>query len=733
MKFLIFFPFLVLLSFLAQAQGQENTQKRYNKFPGELSYQALTNDRYLNADYFFNYWVSSGRHQQKSETEQANIQIFERWLNLDFEQHYPMASLTYLEIPSNRSFDPDEMKQMIGIGFDVQEWRTFADQKAGVYIWQGHWQVASRIVRFAVAPSQNDNEMTRIVFSLYRVGYREPLALESFLMEAVLLDYQKRLSQLSASSSKQLMQLLWEFIIPTAHANDFLGLGQFTNVMSELAGAISGTRDDVADLRSDVRGATDQVTQESEAWRGSADRGLDESQSWRGTAGRGLDESELWRESLESALERGDQHIDSAMGQMAQANRNWARSNAEMARAIDVAERLSDPAHMFLLAGASAAGATLGAAVGGVATQGLTEGIDWLIEKITGRQAALSRWQDFREARAMWEETLGHALKLERAIDEFLLFHEVINTLRDNLPEEERANLSTEGILRFFRIEKRMRQQDIARLERLLEDTENRQCQREIVEEIVSIQDIIEEMDVVIAELTGVQSEISLFDDRYFCSQVEEMLRHLLDAESSLQRLRLDLINGQAEWRDSIAGELRDMHGISSRLAGDDPLRRDLRAARQVYEANKDPLIERFRRQCRREVRNDPNIGGLIIAPHVTRCATRHAEALPEYQTIRQQYDRALERAHQSAERRLERPIDPNISIAYQRLESYDSWFEMLEDQQFCSNNPTDERCQQIAQIGFNGAFQVKDRAFERLEEFCPNPNPLLIRSYQQR
>ena len=84
------FCVLLIYSSLAAAYAESEVDK-YNQMPLELDYLPLQNKDFHS---FFDYWFSTGRHKQESSDEVAQIQVFERWLNLEtLNKSFPLQVL----------------------------------------------------------------------------------------------------------------------------------------------------------------------------------------------------------------------------------------------------------------------------------------------------------------------------------------------------------------------------------------------------------------------------------------------------------------------------------------------------------------------------------------------------------------------------------------------------------------------------------------------------------------
>ncbi len=742
-----------------------------------FSSQVLANDLVYKPENksFLKNWIISAPKIQGQNGEKASVQVFERKLTLA-NHSISMGSLTAMTLPNRMKIDKNEMTESLKTGFDIPVWKMTTRSK--ITVWEADWEKANRRVRVAM---KEENDVVKIITSLYRLGYQEPMAVESYLIENALLRNPTR------TVFTPLPLNLNEFFMATANAqsspNVFSGLGGILDSISpqDLLGTSGGTGSlptgdilgstnnltGIPDLSSgsifpssiDIKGDVDVRTQigfddrtsgQIDASRIQIDRALDQTKATSDMVDRNWSQSNTevaqtrdmvdrnWGETnaeIKATREMVDQKWGETNAEIKagreMVDRNWAETNRQAARANSVAEKLSDPKHMFLLSGATAAGAVVGGFAANMAIQGLITGVDWMIEQMTGKKAAAERWKQFQDARRNWETTQEHALKLERSIDQFLLFQETLATIKSKLPESQRQKISIEDIIRFFNVEILMKQREKRQLESLFNQTADHRCSLDLAERIASMNDLIGNMSQVVNVLDNHKAnnaDINIFDERYFCNQMDYMMRNLLDAESALQRYRLHLINGQAEWRKDLSENVGSLQGVSDKLqtGGDGILDRDLKTARDLYTTNYDALRDRLKRECRQ---NGMLFTGGCVSEKLEGPAAREAK------NIETQRNQAMEGARVAAERRLNRPVTVNTDIEYDRLRSYQDWFEELEDQQFCNQQPDDEKCRQLAQFRHNGVFYVKNRAMTKLDDVCQDQRSTLsaIEKAQER
>jgi hypothetical protein len=667
---------------------------------------------------FLQHWERSSVHEQQQDGEVAQFQTMVRHSTQAHHQ-YVIGTLSSMQIPKSLKFDQQEMLNSLKIGYEIEHWNY--SKKGRLHLYEAQWLKGNRIVRLAIY--EGDHHIKAIT-TLYRIGYRDVVAVEAYLIENALLRENQKTSwnPLPFEIPNIFAAKAWA---QSSRPQGFSGLESILNSISPsdlgsqaplIPGSISSTGTPLSIPSLSQMGLESHVDIDADV-DVSAQLGLDNRAA--GQVDRGQDQVDQALTQAQETTAMIDNQLTRTNDEIAEANimidRNWSESNRQAARANQTAERLTDPKHMFLLSGATAAGAVVGGFVANMAIEGLITGVDWMIEQMTGNRATELRWRQFQEARRQWESTLEQALTLEQSIDQFLLFHETLQTIRDRLPESERENLTIEGIIRHFNIEILMNQREKRAIEDMFQRETNAQCSLELAHQITELNDLTDNMSHVVSILGDHRRDnpdLNIFDDRYFCNQMDHMMRNLLDAESALQRYRLHMINGQAEWRRDLTENVEQLQDVSGRLqnSGDDILDRTIRSTQDLYSTNYDALRDRLKRECRAQ-------GQLFTGGCVNeRLQGPHAQEVRQLEAAR---DQAIEEARTSAERRLQRPVTVNTNIEYDRLRSYQDWFEELEDQQFCNQNPQDPRCLELAQFRHNGVFYVKNRSFDKMEDLC--------------
>lgn len=678
---------------------------------------------------------------KKVEGTNASMQILERFM-LVGPKSYGIGTLTLtkaLRDPENFTTIINDIKNESGFTFK----RTFTYE--GITFAEFKWEKGNRLIRYGLSDA---GDYRLISISSYRPGYASISGPESASLQVKWHKHEER-------GGRSTSMILFNTIFPEAHAQGIPGfdMSPILNSIGSTSGSsittpnlTGGVTTFDQNLNVNVTGAVDvggdvniNGLNEPVAELGNiADRSIssvdsmatdrlnqvDQIATDRLNQADGMindalgDADRIASENMDRVEQLADDGLAQADRTTKMVDKNWSETNKQFAEANKIAAKMSDPKHAFLLAGATAAGAVIGSTVASLAVQGVVKGLDWLIEQITDAKGKEERWRLFREAREKWEETMGNARDLEASIDQFLLFNDVLKTIKGRLPASEQKNLNIENVIAQFGREILLKQKRRDELYKKFMAAQTPACEAQLAMEVQNMDALIANLGQVMGHLQEHKKNnpgVDVFDDRFFCDQLGEMLRNLVDAESALQRYRMFMIAGQTEWRDQAMNDFEDLQGrtddFNKRQDGDFESR-ELDTIKKRHKANYAAMERQFKQICNNQK-----------ALSYRKCYDQKWNS-PEASAQRKRWDEAkyneLQALAQRTKYRAQNPLGLNSDVENQRLERYRKWFQELEDQQFCAQNPTDERCLELDQFRFNGNFYVKDKAFAKMNDVCP-------------
>ncbi|MDD4976694.1 MAG: hypothetical protein PHY93_20230, partial [Bacteriovorax sp.] len=217
------------------------------------------------------------------------------------------------------------------------------------------------------------------------------------------------------------------------------------------------------------------------------------------------------------------------------ANANWAKTNdvvnTNWAESNKIAAQMMDPNHMAKLAFYTAAGAALGSITMNLAVEGVTAGISYLYELFTGTNKKKLGWEDFQKAISSWDDQLSDLVKLEQIVDEFISAFDFFSD--KNLDNDYLKNLNI--AMRDMRFDRDM----------LMEQFKNGElalgCRRVLYNAADELDQKLKDYEKI-TQFAAKHNISGNKNENYFCSQLKELQRKLLGAETQMQDLRLAIL-----------------------------------------------------------------------------------------------------------------------------------------------------------------------------------------------
>jgi hypothetical protein len=657
----------------------------------------------------------------------ADLQLFQRIIGMQ-GRVYPVASISYIrqDIKVNDRIDYRDLVAKFQLGYGVLNWNV--KNHLGSKIFSGKLPEQSRNVRISITEKHKE-----IIVSVatFRRGYAN-------VVEKEIVQIQDGLSKLKA---KSIAQTIFEtLVIGSAYADD-LDLGSILDsipgtgmpggsgiVLPSIDGGLdmSASIDISGEINTTVTGGMDQgqfdalidrtdaLTQTSnDAISTMNEQGDAANANWSDTN----QQISIANQNAENAIKVADKQGTAANANWAETNRvidkNWDNTNKQIARTNDIAEKMSDPKHMMLLSGATAAGAVFGASLANLAIDGLKLGLDFIIEQITDTKGKAKRWALFADARKKWNQTLKHALNLEKSIDNFIGYYDVFKTLKEKDPS---ANIET--IIRHFSKEAYKAKKIRDKYETKLAEAETLECEDRYAEKLVEQDAIIDQLESVRDILKKHMKENpdqDIFDERFFCNQLGNMIRNLLDAESTLQDYRIFMIDGKAEFGEALKDQAEKIYDASEHYNKNkkSSKSRELKQEKERYEMALNQLEGLADKRCKQKGVAWVQRSG-CIEQELTKGSLYRRKG---------QIEKKLKVVNDSIEMSYsdDGMLSVNEKVISDRIQHYNDWFKEIEGQQHCSQYPEDSACREMSKFAYNGNFYMKEKAMNRIEDVCPN------------
>ncbi len=553
---------------------------------------------------FYKNWISPSIHQR----DQWAVRTMKRFTAIG-GRTFPIANFTVYSFPK-KEWNAESMINTIEESFE-QNWKRRIGKRHSSL--EGYWPGGNRYMRDSFHEGGE-----HIIMTLYsgRVGYWD-----STYPEALTLEKHFENSGHTPTKKTTWKVRAFDYVIARAHAQSFLNLfggGSSNNANSNgasnsllgggnstlsgldqvnsnledfnknfdaltlqldgLNANVSAANGNWGDTNTQLNGANNnwnntntQLSGANTNWNNTNNQIGDVNTNWGDTNTQIGVMNQNWsdtNDNMEQLVKDLNDSMDEANANLADTNKiidkNWQRSNEEIARANDLATKALDPKNVFKLAAATSAGAVLGATLAQTAIDLMVMGAGAIFEAITGAKADAQRWAKFKEARAGWEKNVEMATQLERLLDNFLLSHEMMKQLKNGLTPEQRENLSREEMAKMLSINTRILKKKLKRKEEAFYETDDLRCEAQLALEIEELEDKIKE-EIGLKEILEA-SQFDIYNDDYFCSELPRIFGKLAEAEAMLAQYRLDILAARSQWAEYENTRLEDMAEQMERL-----------------------------------------------------------------------------------------------------------------------------------------------------------------------
>ncbi len=303
------------------------------------------------------------------------MQNFQRYIKIG-KDAFPAASATYTHIVEKKSSESiKEIAQGIKIGFGKKnKWKQ--EKIANGILMTGSWEKATRDIRILLL---RPNPKEFVIFTTFvRKRYQRSMVGEVEMMEKRIL----------SRHSKAAVSLI-DYFIPTAQA-------QYIPTDPSQPDPYAGLANDIRELQDSLDQGIIELDETQELLQQLSDKwGIEMDQMQALFQAEADQFQELIATQSEAWLERAD-------------------------RGLDIMEKFTDPTSMALIGAVTAATGALATLAVNLVIDAIVWGIKSLVDLIFQISANKERWENFNQAREMWEEREEVALKLEQSLDAFL-------------------------------------------------------------------------------------------------------------------------------------------------------------------------------------------------------------------------------------------------------------------------------------------------------------------------
>ncbi|MGZ3789940.1 MAG: hypothetical protein ACXVLQ_15480 [Bacteriovorax sp.] len=394
------------------------------------------------------------------------------------------------------------------------------------YSLNGSWRKINRHIKIDLI-AQDKNVM--IITSLIRSGLSKALTPEVEELHSYLATYKN-------DNSLKNKTTFFDFFVPEVFADDPAPVNDFLSSTNSADTASFSFENYLLDVNAQMGTANSN-------WSNTNNQIDKANANWSNTNNQ-IDKANANWSKTNTELEKANANIDNA-------NTNWAETNKVLAMTMD-------PAHMAKVAYFTAAGAALGSVSVNLALEGISAGVSFLYELITGTEKKKLEWQDFEKALQNWDGQLGELTKLEQIVDQLI---SAFDFFKDkDIGNNYIANLNL--AMREMRFER-----DIM-MEKFKDQNLNLSCRQVYYNAADEMDQKLKEYDKILGFAT--KNNITISEDQnYFCQQLKELQKKILSTESQIQDLRVAILKAESQFYDKNDDTNEDRSKKLSDINGD--------------------------------------------------------------------------------------------------------------------------------------------------------------------
>lgn len=341
----------------------------------------------------------------------------------------------------------------------------------------------------------------------------------------------------------------------------------FNNNLSNFNTSLNSQGDQINNT---IQNSTNQMTQESQKWR---EEVLKDSAAWREDSAEWRKESSAWRQ--------------------------------EYKRTNDIAEKMSDPKHMAKVGFATAAGAALGSLFINLAVTGISSGISYIWnELLFDKTNKKIRWENFQQALANIEKVEKDLIDVEKSMNGLINSLVKMAAIKSSENLDVKSDDSLVSILESLSDEK-IGEADYIKQFGVYEEGLSRdqiKCKLAYSNSLKRESEDILKLIKFAKENTNHKG----LDKGFFCNQISDMKKKLIEGENLLNKLRINLLAGAQQYYEFRENEIEDMKKSVDLINDKDYQEQvakadkgELKAIESAKEFMDEAKIDRFLDQCR--------------------------------------------------------------------------------------------------------------------------------------
>ncbi len=320
----------------------------------------------------------------------------------------------------------------------------------------------------------------------------------------------------------------------------------------ELGDKFNDRASEAISLGKDLSGKVDKGLSIAEDYGKKADRALDIADEYGKKVDKGLEIADQYGKKIDKGLELADKYgadaikvgndfnknLEEANKTIAEASKEATRFNDNWAESNKLLARTTDPNHMAKVAFYTAAGAALGGLAINLAIQGAAEGIAFLHELFTHSKQKKMEWSQFQEAMGIWDNQLSELTKLEKLVDGHIAAFDFFSN--QNLGNDYNKQLAL--AMRNMKFDRELFKEKFA------DQDQSLACRQLFFNASEELNDKLNEFENIL-KFTK-ENSTSVLGPNYFCTQLKEMQRRILQAENQMQDVRLKILVAERQFYD---------------------------------------------------------------------------------------------------------------------------------------------------------------------------------------
>jgi len=390
----------------------------------------------------------------------------------------------------------------------------------------------------------------------------------------------------------------------------------------------------------------------------------------------------------------------------------------------DLITDLTDPANLFVMAAATAAGAAVGSIAVNLAVEGMRAGVTKLIDLITGASEDAERLKRFTEARKVWEKLQETAAELDGAISAMMKVYR-----RGNGLPTQRVLLEVGAELASA---ERKRDEAKEKALDLYKSGGDTNCIKEWDMKATRFDEKARQLASVMKVVRRNKNE------NMFCGNMKKAATGLVDVEKSIEDGRSDILAGEEQFWDQFQDrvEVTRENYAHKRKNRSKFLRANVKRARKDYKNYKREQLkvrEKWVYKCYEGeldfFQSIPVIGPIFGSFGVMRrCADKYDKATctPRMKKARQERDLSVRKAQkqigQSKKVHVEDLVEHRGTVERSRRRNMD-FFETLTREQACIND--DRNCASLAttRVSLLKGFRNLTVRLDEVRNLCQGVN----------